>query len=52
MDYRLIAKAGKWYAYDVIVDAMSLIKNYSSQSTTIIRTSSYQELVGRCVKEP
>lgn len=47
MDYRFIAMAGKWYAHDVIVDGMSLIKNYRSQSTTIIRTSSYKELVGR-----
>lgn len=40
MDYRLIAMAGKWYAHDVIVDGMSLVKNYRSQFTAIIRTSS------------
>lgn len=45
MDYRLIAKAGRWYAYDVIVDGVSLVKNYRSQFTGIIRSSSYTELV-------
>ncbi|HXF91444.1 MAG TPA: ABC transporter substrate-binding protein [Nitrospiraceae bacterium] len=47
MDYRLIAKAGRWYAYDVIVDGISLVKNYRSQFTGIIRSSSYAELVRR-----
>ncbi len=47
MDYRLIAKAGKWYAYDVIVDGVSLVKNYRSQFAGIIRSFSYAELVRR-----
>jgi phospholipid transport system substrate-binding protein len=47
MDYRLINKAGRWYAYDIIVDGVSLVKNYRSQFTTIIRSSSYEELVHR-----
>ncbi len=47
MDYRLINRAGKWYAYDIIVDGVSLVKNYRSQFTNIIRSSSYRELVRR-----
>jgi phospholipid transport system substrate-binding protein len=47
MDYRLINKAGQWYAYDIIVDGVSLVKNYRSQFTTIIRSSSYEELIHR-----
>lgn len=47
MDYRLIAKDGKWYAYDIIVDGVSLVKNYRSQFTGIIRSSSYADLVRR-----
>ena len=47
MDYRLINKAGRWYAYDIIVDGVSLVKNYRSQFTSIIRSSSYEELVHR-----
>ena len=47
MDYRLQGKDGTWYAYDLIVDGVSLVKNYRSQFEKIIRSSSYQELVRR-----
>lgn len=47
MDYRLHMKDGTWHAYDIIVDGVSLVKNYRSQFDKIIRTSSYQELVHR-----
>jgi phospholipid transport system substrate-binding protein len=47
MDYRLLNRAGRWYAYDIIVDGVSLVKNYRSQFTSIIRSSSYEELVHR-----
>jgi phospholipid transport system substrate-binding protein len=45
MDYRLFLKEGRWYAYDIIVDGISLVRNYRSQFQKIIRESSYQELV-------
>lgn len=45
VDYRLTTRDGKWYAYDIVVDGVSLVRNYRSQFTNIIRTSSYQELV-------
>lgn len=45
LDYRLLLKEGRWHAYDLIVDGISLVKNYRSQFSTIIRDSSYQELV-------
>jgi phospholipid transport system substrate-binding protein len=47
MDYRLIARDGKWYAYDVVVDGVSLVMNYRSQFTHIIADSSFQELLRR-----
>lgn len=47
MDYRLIFKEGQWHAYDIIVDGVSLVKNYRSQFQKIIRESSYQELVNK-----
>jgi phospholipid transport system substrate-binding protein len=47
MDYRLFSKEGRWHAYDIIVDGVSLVKNYRSQFEKIINTSSYQELVRR-----
>ena len=47
MDYRLFSKEGRWHAYDIIIDGVSLVKNYRSQFEKIIHTSSYQELVRR-----
>ncbi len=47
MDYRLTNKGGTWYAYDVIVDGVSLVMNYRSQFTKIIAESSFQELMRR-----
>ncbi|MBX3335873.1 MAG: ABC transporter substrate-binding protein, partial [Nitrospira sp.] len=35
----------RWHAYDLVVDGISLVKNYRSQFQKIIRESSYQELV-------
>jgi len=45
MDYRLHVRDSQWHAYDMIVDGVSLVKNYRSQFNKIIRDSSYQGLV-------
>jgi phospholipid transport system substrate-binding protein len=47
MDYRLINKAGHWYAYDIIADGVSLVRNYRSQFDKIMRSESYEELIKR-----
>ena len=45
LDYRLLLEESRWYAYDIIADGVSLVKNYRSQFKKVIRDSSYQELV-------
>ena len=45
MDYRLSSKDGRWFAYDIIIDGVSLVSNYRSQFQKIIRDSSYEGLV-------
>jgi len=45
LDYRLLLKDGSWRVYDVVVDGVSLVKNYRVQFDRIIRDSSYDELV-------
>ncbi len=45
LDYRLLLKKGRWQAYDIIADGVSLVKNYRSQFKKVIRDSSYKELV-------
>ena len=47
IDYRLIKKGDAWHAYDIVADGISLVKNYRSQFTKIIRDASYQELTRR-----
>lgn len=46
-DYRLFNKAGKWRVYDVVVDGVSLVKNYRAQFERTLKTSSYPELVNK-----
>ncbi|MFI5294914.1 MAG: phospholipid-binding protein MlaC [Thermodesulfovibrionales bacterium] len=45
VEYRIFKKADKWEAYDIIVEGVSLVNNYRSQFSQIIRSSSYEELV-------
>ena len=45
LDYRLFKKDGTWWVYDVVVNGVSLVKNYRSQFARIIRRSSYEDLV-------
>jgi phospholipid transport system substrate-binding protein len=47
MDYRLLLKGEQWYAYDIVIDGVSLVKNYRSQFEKIIYGDSYDELVRR-----
>jgi phospholipid transport system substrate-binding protein len=45
MDYRLMKKGDDWKAYDVVVDGISLVRNYRGQFAAILRSSSYEHLV-------
>lgn len=45
--YRLMKREDSWHVYDIIIEGVSLIKNYRVQFYTIIRQSSYNELIKR-----
>ena len=45
LDYRMINQNGKWMAYDVVIEGVSLVSNYRTQFNKIITTSGYGELV-------
>lgn len=45
--YRLIMKGNNWCVYDIIIEGVSMLKNYRVQFYSIIRQSSYEELVKR-----
>ena len=52
INYRLVNKSGEWRVYDVVIDGISLVKNYRSQFYRIIRSSSYEELVEKLRRKP
>ena len=45
IEYRLIESGARWAVYDVVLDGVSLVSNYRSQFNTIIRTSSFADLL-------
>lgn len=45
VDFRLIHRAHEWRVYDVVIDGASIVSNYRSQFTSIIRDISYVGLV-------
>jgi len=45
VDYKLIQENGDWKVYDFVIEGVSMIRNYRSQFTKIIRRDSYEVLV-------
>ena len=45
VNFRLIYQAREWRVYDVVIDGASVVSNYRSQFTSIIRDVSYVGLV-------
>jgi phospholipid transport system substrate-binding protein len=45
VDFHLIRRAHEWRVYDVVIDGASIVSNYRSQFTSIIRDFSYVGLV-------
>ena len=45
VDYRLLRTGGRWELYDVVIDGVSIVENYRSSFTKIIRTASYDTLI-------
>lgn len=47
IDFRLINHGTDWRVYDVVIDGASIVSNYRSQFTSIIRQVSYVGLVNK-----
>ncbi len=45
VDYKLIESPGEWRVYDIVVEGVSLIKNYRSQFGKIIHNDSFDTLM-------
>jgi len=51
VDYKLINEGGEWTVYDFVIEEVSLIRNYRSQFSKIIKTESYDALIAKLVKK-
>ncbi|MEF9437732.1 MAG: ABC transporter substrate-binding protein [Candidatus Mariimomonas ferrooxydans] len=47
INYRLLKSSTKWKVYDVVIEGISLIKNYRTQFNKIIRSKSFEALIKR-----
>jgi phospholipid transport system substrate-binding protein len=47
VDYRMLVDGGRWRAYDVSIEGVSLVANYRSQFNSIIQRAGYPDLVGK-----
>jgi phospholipid transport system substrate-binding protein len=47
VDYRMLVQDGRWRAYDVSIEGISLVSNYRAQFNTIIQRSGYPDLVSK-----
>lgn len=46
IDYKLVNK-GKWMVYDVVIEGVSLVRNYRTQFASVLKSSPYIELVSQ-----
>ncbi len=51
LDYRMLRKKGKWQVYDVIIEGVSLVKNYRTQFKKILGKESPDQLIDRMRKK-
>lgn len=47
LNYRMHQTSDRWQVYDINIDGISLVANYRTQFSKIIRTESYEALVAR-----
>jgi phospholipid transport system substrate-binding protein len=47
VDYKLIKRSNEWQVYDLVVEGVSLVKNYRSQFGKIIHNESFDALMNK-----
>ena len=47
VEYRLVKRHGKWTGYDVVIEGVSLVKNYRSQFYQILKKKDVDSLLAR-----
>jgi phospholipid transport system substrate-binding protein len=47
IEYRLLEHEGRWAVYDIAVDGVSLVSNYRSQFTSMLKRMSFAQVLDR-----
>ena len=47
VDYKLYLKDGRWMAYDIVIEQVSLVRNYRSNFQDIVRSDSIDGLISQ-----
>ena len=45
--YRMLPKNGTWFVYDVLIENISLVKNYRTQFQDILNSGSPDQLIAK-----
>lgn len=45
LNYRMIEKGGKWRVYDVVIEGVSMVKNYRSQFRKLLKNKKPEDLI-------
>lgn len=45
LNYRLMKRGDRWFIYDVVIEGVSLIRNYRTQFSSVLRKKPYSTLV-------
>lgn len=47
INYKLVARKGEWFVYDVLIEGVSLIRNYRTEFARILNQEQYAGLIKR-----
>ncbi len=47
INYRLLSRNGQWMVYDVVIEGVSLVRNYRTQFSQVLRTSPFEDLIAQ-----
>ena len=51
VNYALSKRAGKWLVFDIVIEGVSLVTNYRSQFSSVIRKNGMDTLIKRLAKK-
>ena len=51
INYRMLSRNGQWMVYDVIVEGVSLVRNYRTQFNQALRSDPFKDLIAQLEKK-